>query len=186
MAKVDVVEDLVLKDSNGNGKFVMKIDKRSLLGGITKYNFTTLRKEQEGLTICNFTKLTSGGVKKYIFELYFDEREPRNNAIVYIVNDGITETKYDVLGNDVRFNAKTRAEENALLEEFDKLMWTDANTSQSKSTLVDVITDVIDTTRRDDTVIGEEVIKDANLIHMAAKGFFAEINPNVDAINFEE
>ena len=65
------------------------------------------------------------------------------------------ENKYDILGTDVMFNAKIKAEEMKVLKEFDLVMWDGAGRSESKSTLIDVITDVIDTTERDDAVIGE-------------------------------
>ena len=51
------------------------------------------------------------------------------------------------------FNIKLRKEENSVLAEFDKVMWLDSTHTQSKSTIIDLFTDVIDTTERDDTEI---------------------------------
>ena len=37
-----------------------------------------------------------------------------------------------------------------------------------------------------DAVIGDHKVTDVELIHMAFKGFFAEIPANVEQVNFEE
>ncbi|MCQ2749138.1 MAG: hypothetical protein MJ246_03960 [Clostridia bacterium] len=181
-----VLDDEVLKDNFGNGKFNLKMEKKTLFTGNIKYSFEIIRDEAKQISKCTFVKTASEGHKVYTFNLMFDGLDPSKNYVTYEKKDFGVENTYDILKTDVMFNAKIRKEELKVLKEFDMVMWNGSGRSESKNTLVDVITDVIDTTERDDAVIGNEKVSDVDLIHMAFKGFFAEIKTNVEQVSFEE
>ena len=181
-----ILDDEVLKDNYGNGRFKLAMEKKSLITGKVKWTFEIIRNEAKQISKCTFMKIAHEGNKTYKFDLLFDGLNPNNNSVIYEKRDFGIENTYDILKTDVMFNAKLRKEEISVLKEFDTVMWNGSGRSESKKTLIDVITDVIDTTERDDAVIGDHKVTDVELIHMAFKGFFAEIPANVEQVSFEE
>lgn len=182
MGKISVMQDEVLKDELGNGYFYMKLLKKKIIGKSTIYSFKVYRDENKKVSGCVLEKSTNEGDKKYIFNLRFDETNPTLNNVTYRKIDVGYDHTFDIFKSDVMFNVKLRKEEINVLKEFDKLMWIDSSHSQSKSTLIDVYTDVIDTTERDDTMLDGVAITDFDTIHMVTKGFFAEIKPNTEHV----
>lgn len=184
--KLFILDDEVLKDNYGNGRFRLKMEKKTLFSGNVKYSFEIMRDEANRISKCVFVKSTNEGNKSYTFNLMFNANDPSQNYVTYEKKDFGIENTYDILKTDVMFNAKVRAEEIKVLKEFDMVMIDGSGRSEAKSTLIDIITDVIDTTERDDAEGANGKITDVNLIEMAFRGFFAEIRANVEQVNFEE
>lgn len=183
MAKIVTVEDKVLKDEMGNGLFYLKMVKKKLIGRDEIYSFRVYRDETNKISGCLLEKSMLEGNKKYIFELKFFENDPASNKMTYRRIDMGYDHTFDVLNSDVMFSNKLRKEENKVLAEFDAAMWADSHHTESKSTIIDLFTDVIDTTERDDTVVNGMKISDNKIIHVGVKGFFAEVKANTDNVN---
>ena len=188
---VEIIEDTILKDDAGNGVFLMERKQKKLIGAINRFSVYIYRKENEDISGCRFVKSSNDGYKKNIFELHFDNKNSSNNKMTYYVKNMAVEHTYNILENDVMLsvkitNAKEQNEQNSILQEFDKLMWLSAKMGESKATIVDVITDVLDTTEVNNTDINGNIVTDICLIHTAIKGFFAEIDSNVEKVEFKE
>lgn len=184
MANITIIDDKVSKDEMGNGLFELRMKKNKFIGKSEKYTFKIYRNENEKLSGCLLEKYMMEGNKAYIYELHFDEQNPTNNIMTYRKVDFGYDHTFNLLTSDVMFNTKLKKEENKVLAEFDKVMWFESKHSSSKATLIDVFTDVIDTTEKDDTEIDGKKVTDVQIIHTAVKGFFAEVKPNVSLVEF--
>lgn len=184
MAKIETIEDKILKDELGNGMFYLKMSKKKLLGKTEKYSFKVYRDENNKISGCVLEKEMLEGLKKYIFELRFDQNNPQSNKMTYRKIDAGYDHTFDILNSDVMFNTKIRKEENKILAEFDRVMWFDSQHTQSKATIIDLFTDVIDTTERDDAEINGAKVSDTQIIHVGVIGFFSEVKANTPVVEF--
>lgn len=184
MAKIAIIEDRVEKDEFGNGNFVLKMSKKKFIGKTDYYVFNVYRDEENLVSGCKLEKIMLDGEKSYTFDLRFDGKDNSKNFVKYRKRDIGYDQTFDIFKTDVMFSSKLRKEEIKILNEFDKVMWIDSKHSQSKATLIDVFTDIIDTTQRDDVEIDGVKVSDIDVIHVATKGFFSEVTTNVEHVNF--
>ena len=103
--KLFILDDEVLKDAYGNGRFRLKMEKKTLFTGDVKYSFEIIRDEARQISKCTFVKSTNEGNRVYTFNLQFCTLDSSKNYVTYEKKDFGIENKYDILNTDVMFNA---------------------------------------------------------------------------------
>lgn len=177
-----VLQDETLKDSTGSGKFIMKLKKNGVFASSSTYEIVISKNTNKNTVDC-VMKREDGNYKYYKYNLTIDNS--LNDIFVnYEINNNGFIRKFNLMENDLMLTAKIKREMLKILKEFDMTAWSIASMGSKKSTMIDIITDIIDLTEKNETVVDNIKYSDYELVNTVIDGYFNETQVNTDKMIF--